>query len=207
MCQLQPGYQGLPHRHGGSAIIVSPSALYTPPLSRLAIRPALSGDLDAILQIQARCYTAIVPESPRSMGAKLAAAPNSCFVAGPAGGPPVAYLLALPWHFDDPPHLDAQTCQAPADADTLYLHDLAVAPEARGSGAAGALVDAFMTALSASGIGRASLIAIQGSAGWWARHGFEPVATTAALAQRLAGYGPDARYMSLLSPATPPPRP
>lgn len=169
-------------------------------MTQASIRPARRGDLDAILQIQARCYTAIVPESPRSMGAKLAAAPASCFVAGLADGTPVAYLLALPWHFDDPPHLDAPTCQPPADADTLYLHDLAVAPEARGGGTADALVGAFMAALTASRIGRASLIAIQGSAGWWSRHGFAPVAMTPALAERLAGYGSDACYMSLLRP-------
>jgi hypothetical protein len=59
--------------------------------------------------------------------------PDSCFVASLADETPVAYLLALPWRFDDPPHLDAQTCQLPADADTLHLHDLAVAPEARGA--------------------------------------------------------------------------
>ena len=169
-------------------------------MSRPSIRPARRGDLNAILQIQARCYTAIVPESPDSMGAKLAAAPDSCFVASHTDGTPVAYLLALPWRFADPPHLDAPTCQLPADADTLYLHDLAVAPEARGSGAADALVGAFMAALAASRLGRASLIAIQGSAGWWARHGFEAVTATPALAERLAGYGPDACYMSLLQP-------
>lgn len=171
-------------------------------MTRLSIRPAREGDLDAILQIQARCYTAIIPESPRSMGAKLLAAPNSCFVASLGDETIVAYLLALPWRFDDPPHLDEQSCQLPVAADTLHLHDLAVAPEARGSGAAGALVAAFMTALAASRLGRASLIAIQGSAGWWARHGFAPVAMTPALAERLAGYGPDACYMSLLRPAS-----
>lgn len=170
-------------------------------MTRPIIRRAWRDDLNAILQIQARCYTAIVPESPCSMGAKLAAAPDSCFVASRADGVPVAYLLALPWRFDNPPHLDAQTCQPPADADTLHLHDLAVIPEARGSGAADALVGAFMAALVASRLGRASLIAIQGSAGWWARHGFETVTATPALAEHLAGYGPDARYMRLLQPS------
>ncbi|MBS0348565.1 MAG: GNAT family N-acetyltransferase [Proteobacteria bacterium] len=170
-------------------------------MTRLSIRPACNGDLDAIMLIQARCYTAIVPESSRSMGAKLVAAPDSCFVASLGSAAPVAYLLALPWHFDDPPHLDEQGCQPPVDADTLYLHDLAVAPEARGSGAAEALVAAFMAALAASRLERASLIAIQGSAGWWARHGFAPVAMTPALAERLAGYGSDACYMSLRRPA------
>ncbi|WP_374484411.1 GNAT family N-acetyltransferase [Zoogloea sp.] len=170
-------------------------------MTRLFIRPAHRGDLDAILQIQARCYTAIIPESPRAMDAKLVAAPDSCFVACLGDDAPVAYLLSLPWRFDDPPHLDEQSCQPPVDADTLHLHDLAVTPEARGSGAAGALVAAFMTALAASRLGRASLIAIQGSAGWWARHAFAPVTMTPELAEHLASYGSDACYMSLQRPA------
>lgn len=129
------------------------------------------------------------------MGAKLSASPGTCFVACNAEAI-IAYLLALPWRFDDPPHLDALDCRIPTVADTLYLHDLAVAPEARGSGAARALIGAFVDALAASGIGRASLIAIQGSAAWWTRHGFAPVAATSQLTARLAGYGKDAVYMS-----------
>ena len=49
---------------------------------------------------------------------------------------------------------------------------------------------------ASSGIGRASLIAIQGSAPWWEGHGFRAALTTPALDARLAGYGSDVRYMS-----------
>jgi hypothetical protein len=59
-----------------------------------------------------------------------------------------------------------------------------------------ALVQAFFAALTESGIGRASLIAIQGSAPWWEGHGFQAALTTPALDARLAGYGSDVRYMS-----------
>ena len=165
------------------------------PLSTLSIHPACNADLPAILRIQSRCYTAIVPESAESMGAKLAASPATCFVAQRAGDV-IAYLLALPWRFDHPPHLDAPDCVLPDAPDTLYLHDLAVDPAARGSGASQALVKAFLTALTESGIGRASLIAIQGSAPWWEGHGFRAALTTPTLDARLAGYGSDVRYMS-----------
>lgn len=165
------------------------------PLSTLSIHPACNADLPAILRIQSRCYTAIVPESAQSMGAKLAASPATCFVAQRAGDV-IAYLLALPWRFDHPPHLDAPDCVLPEEPDTLYLHDLAVDPAARGSGASQALVKAFLTVLAESGIGRASLIAIQGSAPWWEGHGFRAALTTPTLDARLAGYGSDVRYMS-----------
>lgn len=158
------------------------------------IRHATHGDLPAIMGIQARCYSAIVPESDVSMGAKLAASPATCFVAEGGGGIE-AYLLALPWHFHSPPCLDATECRLPETPDTLYLHDLAVAPEARGSGAASALVRAFLAAQARFALPRASLIAIQESAPWWARHGFMRVAVDARLARRLTSYGADACYM------------
>jgi predicted N-acetyltransferase YhbS len=125
----------------------------------------------------------------------VAAAPDTCFIAC-RGEHIVAYLLALPWRFNDPPCLDATDCQIPGQPDTLYLHDLAVAPEARGSGAADTLVQAFLAALARLPLPRASLIAIQGSAPWWARHGFARVPVDDALRARLAGYGHDASYMS-----------
>jgi hypothetical protein len=78
-------------------------------LPAFSIHPALNTDLPAILRIQSLCYTAIVPESAQSMGAKLAAAPDTCFVAR-RSGEVAAYLLALPWSFDNPPHLDAPGC-------------------------------------------------------------------------------------------------
>ena len=146
------------------------------------------------MDIQARCYSAIVPESNASMGAKLAASPATCFVAEGCGGIE-AYLLALPWHFHNPPCLDAAECRLPETPDTLYLHDLAVAPEARGSGAAAELVRAFLAAQTRLGLPRASLIAIQESASWWVRHGFRPVSVDAHLAQRLTTYGAGACYM------------
>ncbi|KAB2963364.1 GNAT family N-acetyltransferase [Zoogloea sp.] len=166
----------------------------------LTLRNALPTDLPAIMDIQARCYSAIVPETQASMGAKLAASPGTCFVAEHQGKIH-AYLLALPWHFASPPGLDAPECRLPATPDTLYLHDLAVAPEARGSRTAGALVHAFLGALAALRLPRASLIAIQSSSTWWARHGFEPVAVDADLAARLASYGQDACYMALSAAA------
>ena len=59
------------------------------------------------------------------------------------------------------------------------------------------LVQAFMGALRGAGLRRASLIAIQGSAPYWGRFGFAPVALTPALADSLASYGQGAQYLRL----------
>lgn len=156
-------------------------------------------DLPAMLDIQAICYTAITPESATSLSAKLRASPQTCFVAEQAGCV-VGYLLAVPWDVKQPPELGAEQCTPPARPSCLYLHDMAVAPAARNSGAGRALVAAFFEAFERSGLPCASLVAIQGASTYWARYGFRVMPPTARLHAALAKYGDDARYMTCPAP-------
>ncbi len=155
-------------------------------------------DIDDVLTIQAACYTAIVPESRASLLAKLDASPSTCFVAEHIAGAQqgmAGYLFAMPWRLSTPPQLDAPNCILPAHPDCLYLHDLAVAPNARKTGAGQALVAVFMERLSTLPLQHASLISIQASAPYWQRHGFRIVAANAAIEAKLASYSTDAVYM------------
>lgn len=158
------------------------------------IRPMQPADLHAVLEIQTACYTRIEPESKASFEAKLVAAPASCFIASIARQP-VGYLIALPWDFASPPVLNQASCNLPDTPDCLYLHDLAVAPTARAGGAGRALVAAFFSHLRQTTLRRASLIAIQDSAPYWQRHGFQPARNSDALQARLSSYGDDVQYM------------
>lgn len=157
------------------------------------LRPA---DLPEVLRIQAQCYTAIEPESAQSLRAKIEASPATCLLAQ-AGTGAVGYLIAVPVRAPYLPALDAPRFELAADADTLYLHDLAVAPEGRGTGAGKALVRSARAAGCASGLRKACLIAIQGSVPYWQEFGFEPVtAPEAGLAAKLASYGAGAQLMA-----------
>lgn len=171
----------------------------------LHIRPARMADLPAIMRIQAQCYTAIVPESAASMGAKIQASPDTCLVASAGTDADLcAYFLAVPWRFDSPPSLDQAHCTLPAEPDCLYLHDLAVAPARRSTGAGHALVQKMLAVFRDSPFDKACLIAIQGARTYWQKHGFEPVLPLApALHHQISGYGADARYMQLLRPSLP----
>lgn len=153
-------------------------------------------DIAAVLEIQAVCYTEITPESDASLHAKLNASPSTCFVASIEGGV-AGYLIALPWECSNPPALDAATCRLPPSPDCLYLHDLAVAPHARRSGAARALVEACLTRMRALSLGRASLVAVQNSMPYWERYGFQAVPPSAPLQAKLATYGTGVAYMVL----------
>jgi ribosomal protein S18 acetylase RimI-like enzyme len=164
----------------------------------LHIHPLVPADLPELLRIQAACYGAGYLEGADRFAARLAVAPHTCWLARGADGFARAYLVACPTLRGAITPLNA-VFEPAAQPDTLYLHDLAVDPEARGSGAADALVQAFLSALARLPLPRASLIAIQGSAPWWARHGFARVPVDGALGARLAGYGEDAAYMVRLT--------
>jgi predicted N-acetyltransferase YhbS len=158
------------------------------------IRTMAQDDLPAVLAIQALCYTELTPESRESLRAKLCASPSTCLIAW-LGERAVGYVIALPWEFSSPPALDARTCRLPPSPDCLYLHDVAVRPDARSTGAGRALVEAALSGLAPLGLQRASLVAVQGSMPYWQRHGFRTVSASKALRDRLATYGSSVQYM------------
>lgn len=158
----------------------------------LFIRAMQATDLPVVLDIQARCYGGGLPESGGSLGAKLRAAPGSCFVAVHEDAVR-GYLFSLPWQLGSLPSHDAPICALPVEPDCFYLHDLAVHPDARGSGAASALVARFLACAQA--LDHACLVAVQDSSGYWMRHGFSVVTAAALRPASLASYGDQAIYM------------
>jgi predicted N-acetyltransferase YhbS len=167
----------------------------------MEIRTMVEADIAAVLEIQAVCYTAVTPESDASLHAKLRASQSTCFIAS-IEGDVVGYLIALPWELSNPPALNAETCRLPLSPDCLYLHDLAVAPGARKSGAARALVEACLSQMRVLGLGRASLVAVQNSVSYWERYGFRAVPPSAPLQAKLATYGTGVAYMVLTAQTT-----
>jgi GNAT superfamily N-acetyltransferase len=154
----------------------------------------LISDMDKVLLIQAACYGGDIPESRASLYAKLAASPASCFVAVDREDV-VAYLIALPWLSQAPPSLNAPDCELPVDPDCVYLHDLSVLPNARGTGIAGMLIAHFFMYCRQSAMTKASLVSVQNSAIFWRGFGFNRIALDAMLVKKLATYGDDAEFL------------
>jgi ribosomal protein S18 acetylase RimI-like enzyme len=148
-----------------------------------------------VLRIQDYCYTEIEPELLESLQAKILASPNTCLIAESSEGA-VGYLIAVPIIYPHLTTLNAPTFELSADADTLYIHDLAIDSTGRGKGVAQALVRASIDAAKRSGLSRACLVAIQNSQRFWEQFGFETVAEPADdLRAKLASYGADAQLM------------
>ncbi len=160
------------------------------------MRPLLPTDIDGVLAIQSEAYPDFLLESRDFFSNRLNLAPAHCWVAS-ADEQLLGYLIAYPWSSALPPTLDIPLLELPADADHWFLHDCAVSPEAQGLGLGRQLLHTGFIGAIDAGLWRASLVSLASATPFWLRQGYVPVDwQSAALAEKLAGYGPQACYMT-----------
>ncbi|WP_374326274.1 GNAT family N-acetyltransferase [Azonexus sp.] len=159
------------------------------------LRPAQAADLPAILAVQRQCYLPSMNEDGATWAGRLAAAADFVWV-GEVAGKVGAYLATYPSHLGKVTPLGGAFALA-ADADCLYLHDLAVAPAAAGRGLGARLVAGALAAARQHGWRHAALVCVQDAYAFWQGQGFSAPATLAPAAQAaLASYPGPARYMT-----------
>ncbi|MDO9077960.1 MAG: GNAT family N-acetyltransferase [Brevundimonas sp.] len=125
---------------------------------------------------------------------RLALNPAGCFVLAGEDGRPRGYLVAYPWTENAAPALNTLIDAIPDAASVMYLHDLALDPVVRGGGWSRPIVERLAQDARAAGWPALTLVAVNDAAPFWERHGFV-IADPPGMADKLAGYGPDARYM------------
>lgn len=149
-------------------------------------------DLDAVVDIASQVHP-LFPEEPAAFANKLAVHPPGALLLERAGRP-AGYCFALPSHGLQPPALNTLLGATPPNAEALYLHDLALLPAARGTGAGTAAVDMLLAHAARLNLARCFLVAVNGSIPYWSRLGFV-VDGAPAWQAKLASYGDDARLM------------
>lgn len=154
--------------------------------------PLEVADLDAVDRIGRAIHPGL-PERPEVFAEKRALFPEGALKAVGAGTM-LGYGLAHPWRLGAIPALDAFLGTLPADADCLYVHDVALLEAARGHGLAGSFVAAMRAVARARGLAALACASVYGTTVLWSRYGFETV-DDPNLAGKLAGYGDTARYM------------
>lgn len=170
---------------GGAASLGPPSAPVWLPL-------ALS-DIAGVAAIAAQLHPSL-PERAAVLAEKAALFPEGCRKLL-ADGVMCGYALAHPWRTAVLPALDAFLDGLPAAADCLFIHDVAVLPQARGQGAAASfLLHADAVAMQHN-LPVHALIAAYGTVRMWRRFGFAPLEGEQHVVE-LAAYGPQAVYMS-----------
>jgi len=161
-------------------------------------RPMTRADLAAVGAVAATVHPDY-PEDAAVFEERLSLDPAGCHVYAD-GAAITGYILSHPWIGRQPPSLNTLLGSIPADADTYYIHDIALLGPARGHGAARAILNQLIERARRSGFTNLSLIAVNESAAFWRRHGFDIVQDTA-LDAKLKSYDAQARLMRLdLSP-------
>jgi len=151
-----------------------------------------AADLDGVVEV-ARLSFPDHPEDWACFENRLTLNPGGCFVlAGDEGVR--GYLVAYPWRRGAAPALNALIEAIPDDATVVYLHDLALHPDARGCGHTRQIVEQLADQVRAAGWSELALVAVNDAVAFWNRNGFE-VESPPGMTAKLASYGADARYM------------
>jgi len=155
-------------------------------------RPMTADDLPAVKYLADVIHPAF-PESAAVFANRLALYPDGCEVLDGDDGLK-GYVLSHPWLDRSPPPLDAVL--APVTTPTTwYIHDLALLPETRGSGAGTAITGILAARASTLNLPNMTLVAVNNSVHFWQRQGFT-VTDDPALMAKLASYGDQARFMT-----------
>lgn len=161
-------------------------------MPRFHWRAARTDDLEAIIRIAEHAHPDF-PEDRAIFAERLALYPAGARlleVDGAAAG----YAICHPWAMDSLPALNTLLGALPANPATLYLHDLALLPAARGTGAGRMAADHLAAHAQSAGFASMTLVAVNQSVPFWERMGFA-VVEAKALADKLESYGDDARMM------------
>lgn len=160
-------------------------------------QPLRVGDLPDVIRIAAQLHPGL-PERAEVLAEKIRLAPGTCcklIRAGRCAG----YGIAHPWQLEAIPPLDAFFEKIPEPAECLYVHDIAILPAARGSGAAAAYLARLKQIARASALRALALTSVYGTSTLWSRFGFV-AQSSPALTEKLHSYGSSAVYMMCREP-------
>src|SRR5690606_38050178 len=142
------------------------------PLSELNWRAMTPDDLDGVVAV-AQLSFPDHPEERACFANRLDLHPEGCFVLASEDGAIGGYLVAYPWKLNAAPPLNVLIDALPADAEVVYLHDLALHPATRGGGHTRPIVERLADQAKAAGWPAVALVAVNDAAAFWGRNGFE----------------------------------
>lgn len=131
--------------------------------------PLLPSDLDSVNRIADLIHTSL-PERPEVFEEKVRLFPSGCRKLI-SGSKIVGYGISHPWTLFSIPPLDEFLKILPQTPQCLYIHDIVVLPEARGSGAAERYVDYVKNLATAM-----SIRSLEPSSRWCSVDWFLPIA-------------------------------
>jgi ribosomal protein S18 acetylase RimI-like enzyme len=160
-------------------------------MSSLCWRAMIAADLVDVQAIAGLVHAAY-PERSEVFAERLRLHPAGCFVLTDPE-PVVGYAVSHPWD-GPPPALDVLLQGLPPAPRTLYIHDIALLPHARGRRAVADLMVRLSESARQQRLPTLSLTAVGGTTPVWQHMGFR-VDAEPAYAAKLATYGDNVVFM------------
>ncbi|WP_297322037.1 GNAT family N-acetyltransferase, partial [uncultured Bartonella sp.] len=121
--------------------------------------------------------------------------PDTCFILNGENNS-VGYIIAHPFKIGLIPPLNRLLGHLRQESDTLYIHDLALLPQARNGGNGKKAVRLMIERAKQKKLATLALVAVNGSGPFWQTNGFFPASFSQQLKGKLLTYGGDACYMT-----------
>lgn len=155
-------------------------------------RQMREGDIPAVAAISDVVHGRFT-ERPEVFAERLSLYPDGCFLLD-RDGAAEGYLISHPWRRRAPVPLDQFIGRIRDDADSYYLHDLALLPDTRGFGAGRRGVELVLAHAADAGFCTVSLVAVNGADSFWVAQGFSRI-NDEEIARKLESYGGGTFFM------------
>ena len=163
-------------------------------MSAFQWRPLRRDDLEAVASVAALAFPDHY-EAPACFAERLRLSPSWCFALEDGRGELEGYLLAWPWPLGSIPPLNRLVGSLAEQDRGLFIHDLALRPQAAGRGLAGGIVRRVIEQARSAGFEAVALVAVNDTTAFWRRQGFGDAELAPEVREKLAAYGESARYM------------
>lgn len=155
--------------------------------------PLLPEDIGSTSEIADKIHVDL-PERREVFEEKITLYPSGCWKRLSPSGEIVGYGIAHAWTLHIIPPLDDFLGGLPKSPDCLYVHDVALLPEARGQNAGLEYINLLKKTAGQHGILNLACVSVYGTDKLWGRMGFRCM-NNASANEKIAGYGSSAKYM------------
>jgi predicted N-acetyltransferase YhbS len=145
-----------------------------PLTTAMRLRPVTPDDIPAIHRLETETYRPELHESAAAFLQLVRLFPEGAFGCFDEAGL-CGYAFGAPTRAGSTLELRTPLERIAEDADTFYIHDVAVAPRCRGTGVGTRLATGLLDLARTRGFRRSELVSVQGSAPFWGRFGFAPL--------------------------------
>jgi hypothetical protein len=154
--------------------------------------PMKVNDLRFVFEISKKVHPQL-PEKVEVFEEKLKLFPAGCkkiMFNGHISG----YVISYPWNINHIAPLDSFLICLPKNPDCIYIHDIALLPEARGYGMVYKFITEIMKIALYQNIHNLALVSVYDTTSLWKQYGFQ-IITNDTLGKKIESYGSTATYM------------